>query len=111
MALIQCAECGNQVSTTALACPHCGAKKKPKSNSDNLWGGLALFALVVVLVVGVAGNKPDPLAEARKRDREVFEFCVADMNDPLRSFSHREAARSMCEMLRADFQRKYGRAP
>jgi len=25
MALIQCPECGNQVSSTAVSCPHCGA--------------------------------------------------------------------------------------
>jgi hypothetical protein len=25
MALTQCAECGNEVSTTARSCPHCGA--------------------------------------------------------------------------------------
>jgi len=25
MALIQCAECGGKVSSTAAACPHCGA--------------------------------------------------------------------------------------
>lgn len=28
MALIKCRECGNQVSTEAAACPHCGAPQK-----------------------------------------------------------------------------------
>ena len=28
MALIKCRECGNQVSTEASACPHCGAPQR-----------------------------------------------------------------------------------
>lgn len=29
MALKQCRECGGEVSTSALRCPHCGADLKP----------------------------------------------------------------------------------
>lgn len=35
--LINCKECGKEVSDTAKACPHCGAKvKKEKVNKDNI---------------------------------------------------------------------------
>jgi len=35
MALINCAECGNQVSTQASSCPSCGAPPAGQSGSSN----------------------------------------------------------------------------
>ncbi len=35
MALVNCRECGREVSTSALACPHCGAPRP----GDQTWGG------------------------------------------------------------------------
>lgn len=34
MAITKCRECGGQVSTEALACPHCGAKNPAKAASQ-----------------------------------------------------------------------------
>lgn len=48
MALIKCRECGHQVSTTAEACPSCGAK--PKSG----WGVFKFVLFGVVLLFGFA---------------------------------------------------------
>jgi hypothetical protein len=47
MALIKCKECGNQVSTSATACPQCGAI--PPKDSSQL--GIA-FVLVIVAIIG-----------------------------------------------------------
>lgn len=111
MALIECAECKQTMSTTATSCPHCGAKPKPKPISPNVWGGLALVGLLIAMFIGIGGIRPDPQADAMARDRRVFEACVDEMNDPLRSWSAREAARAVCEHLRSEFRAKYRREP
>jgi uncharacterized OB-fold protein len=50
MALIKCHECGGQVSDQAGACPHCGAKPKPKTTaSTKIWA--TVFAAVVAIAV------------------------------------------------------------
>jgi hypothetical protein len=43
MALIKCKECGNEVSDTAKACPHCGANV-PKSSG--------YVAIIVIVIAG-----------------------------------------------------------
>ena len=47
MALINCSECGKEVSTEAEACPHCGAKQ-PR---EFVW--LKLVALIVIVPIAL----------------------------------------------------------
>lgn len=57
MALIQCAECKEKVSSTASVCPHCGSKvKKPKSNRQWIVAGVALL-----VVGGFVSQKNDDI--------------------------------------------------
>ena len=69
MALMKCAECGEDVSTKAKACPFCGAKpKKPTSK--------VLLALLGVIFVGSAGfanfaSKDEREAAKLATEREV----------------------------------------
>lgn len=51
MALIKCGECGKEVSTSAVACPHCGAKK-PKTS---IWPRLLLGILVAFGLIFLSG--------------------------------------------------------
>lgn len=51
MALINCNECGKEVSTIAKTCPHCGAKQPKKS----IWPKV-LLGLVITVVVFVASG-------------------------------------------------------
>lgn len=40
VALVQCKECGNEVSTNASACPRCGApipRQRPKSKVETIF--------------------------------------------------------------------------
>ena len=65
MALIQCQECGKEVSTDAKNCPSCGAKVVPpkkKAGSKKMY----LFAFIGVAIIGaviqtqVDKGKPPP---------------------------------------------------
>lgn len=59
MALVKCADCGTQVSTSAKACPNCGApRKKPTSAVTWFVGGL--FAFVVAGMVFKKDPPPSP---------------------------------------------------
>ena len=53
MALVNCHECGNEISTEAKICPHCGAKNKKRKRSKIItFGGtfLILFGLFALYV-------------------------------------------------------------
>lgn len=52
MALIKCKECGNQMSTEAKACPHCGAKS-PKMP---MWKKLAIGVFSLIILGQVLGS-------------------------------------------------------
>ncbi|MGA9591266.1 MAG: hypothetical protein WBV11_15660 [Salegentibacter sp.] len=54
MALTNCKECGNQLSTKAEKCPHCGAKVKKGNNS-----GLITVLIVIMLFIGFSMFIPD----------------------------------------------------
>lgn len=107
MALIQCAECGNGVSTQAAACPKCGARVKPKAQVVP-WvaaGLVGAFALAVVVSL-------TPKDESEKgRDRAQLQVCLREMNDTLRSPGYREATRSACARMRDEFRAKYRHEP
>lgn len=60
MAMTKCHECKKDISSTAAACPHCGAKPKPKTS------GCAWIAAVIIgvpmffAIVGTANRSPEP---------------------------------------------------
>jgi len=59
MALRPCKECGNEISTDAKICPHCG-KRTGMSKSS---GCLLIFALIILVLIILAkiadvGNEP-----------------------------------------------------
>lgn len=52
MAIVKCKECGGNVSSTAMACPHCGVKNpNPAALADAFITGLIKLAVVIVLTV------------------------------------------------------------
>lgn len=87
MSVKKCKECGNQVSTKAKKCPHCGAKA-PKRTSVLVW----ILAGVVGLLFYMSGQghfegsrvkaetslSPEKIAaikmEAKRRAQESFEM-------------------------------------
>ena len=71
MAMVQCKECGKDVSSSAAQCPHCGKKLKMGMGKKVLIGvvGFFVFALIIGNLVGgddqaqAPGNQ-DQLAQA-----------------------------------------------
>lgn len=52
MALIQCPECGKQVSDTARSCPHCGYNLARRHQARRR--AVVLLGLVIAIIVGIA---------------------------------------------------------
>lgn len=92
MALIACKECANEVSSTAKACPKCGAKVKVPGR--RLWIpvlGVLICSFIVVMVIGSQHSAvPQNADRIRIRDcwsdqkssttdsskRIMFDYCV-----------------------------------
>ncbi len=65
MAIYACKECGKEMSTTASACPHCGAK--PNRTSAFTWIVAGFFALMIFIwIVGSFNRDKMTEAEAAK---------------------------------------------
>lgn len=59
MALIKCPECGNEMSSTALSCPHCGAPNKAEQTKEENRKSSQLLATIcgiLTFCVGVFGD-------------------------------------------------------
>ena len=54
MALIECKECGKQISDSAKTCPNCGCKTAFAENSSKLLG-YAIHMLIDIVVALIAG--------------------------------------------------------
>ena len=75
MALQQCKECGNEVSTKAKKCPHCGVRN-PTVTAKQAWAGFLVFLLLVggcVAALDSVETSAPPLTaeEQARQDRET----------------------------------------
>ena len=52
MAIVKCKECGKDVSSTAAACPNCGAAPPKKTSAIVKYGGGFVGALFIIGVIG-----------------------------------------------------------
>jgi len=133
MALISCAECGNQVSDKASACPSCGAPPVPTSQEQRVVGppakavtftpastlaliGAMIFAFFLVFLMtrgGPQGNQAASTAEAR--ERRAIEYCeerYKEMNADRQYTADVLSFHSQtCRTMRDDFVAKWGHAP
>lgn len=83
MALVKCPECGKDVSTTAKACPHCGAEPPrtaappplpttppaPPKKKRRLW--LWLLGALVLLVIYANTREVSPEEQAAREQRRT----------------------------------------
>lgn len=62
MALISCKECGKNISSMALSCPHCGAvnkKEEEKTKGNNIVINVFIFIMLGLLTIGLLINLGD----------------------------------------------------
>lgn len=75
MALVQCHECGNEISAQAACCPKCGAKQKPQTSRTAklivVAGGILLFAAII------SANQPDDPEDAAKKAADARQYSAA----------------------------------
>lgn len=106
MALIQCKECGKDVSSEAVTCPSCGIRVRPKSKTV-LYVLLVPLGLVGLFLLYGFYIISTPEGKQRTKDREAYRYCMQTLKDN----PGNPIAKDACEMLREDFTRKYGRNP
>lgn len=58
MSLVACKECGNEMSTRALACPHCGARRSRQVHPVFAALGLIIGVPLVAMVVAYGTVRP-----------------------------------------------------
>lgn len=63
MALVKCKECSNQISTTAKACPVCGAKVKKRVG---VLGWIFVLVIILPVAVGIGQSINDDSKQARQ---------------------------------------------
>jgi RNA polymerase subunit RPABC4/transcription elongation factor Spt4 len=59
MALVNCSECGKEMSSEAAACPSCGKPTKKKSQQTQVSGIVIVIILLVVAAAIVGALKPE----------------------------------------------------
>lgn len=65
MALRECPECQNPISTAADACPHCGCPLRDGNKKKSYLAELLLVFALVVIVVGFYGTEDPNLKQGR----------------------------------------------
>lgn len=75
MALVNCKECGKQVSNTAGKCPHCGAKVPPKFSIIKAIG--AIFFGLIALLYFVADKPGSSVTTASGREAAALSSLEA----------------------------------
>lgn len=93
MALKACHECKGQISTTAKACPHCGAAvKKPPSVVGGIAGGLLLVFMAFVIFGG--SKAPPPAQKTPEQQAAEEKFQQESAEDAVRVCSLRSAMKN-----------------
>lgn len=109
MSLMNCAECGLQVSTEAKACPHCGAVV-PKPSKPKLWLWIPLGLVVAFLGFGmVVANTPE--GKVRTAEREAIERCWDEQKRLSLAPEQQRFIAGACERMEREYTAKHGRTP
>ncbi len=81
MSMTVCHDCGKEISSSAKACPECGAE--PKKGVG--WKTITAVVLVAFWVLGVALRDDDPQSAAPARTIDPREIALASME--MKNFS------------------------
>ena len=108
MAMIECSECKKEISSTAKACPSCGAKA-PRSGLS-WWAWIPIAAICLFALVMVIGSQ-SPQADEKFMAREAIKVCWDDQSKKSTAPDVGRFIASTCEMMERRFRDKYGVSP
>lgn len=106
MSMIACTECAKEYSSTAAACPNCGARiSKPK-----LWLWIPLGAVAAFFAFALL-RIPSPEDHARSVDRTAVALCYERLKTLPLGTGEEKLASDACANMNRDFTGKYGVSP
>lgn len=65
MSMINCKECGKEISSEACTCPHCGAHFHDQAAKDYKWVAILLILLISIIIGSYVGEY---IRHKRERD-------------------------------------------
>ena len=112
MAMTECRECGEEVSSKAKSCPHCGVKNPGKKKQKGItWGPGCLIIIGLFVVFGILNRNEDYNPPVRPTDVRVDEG--SPMEATLASIDQRSpvVSRQLVSRYAALLDRLNGRCP
>ena len=110
MALAPCRECGAEISTTAKACPKCGAKPKRR----RLWPWLLstpFLALGALFLLGSIMDAVDYKPSEKSQARRAIELCWDNQGRKSNSAGSAQFIAGACEQMERDFRSRFNASP
>jgi hypothetical protein len=87
MSLIQCAECGKEISTEAKECPHCGAPNtyvsKEKQYGSYIFVFLGLMFVAILVVLYTTGRLDPYMGVVKSMSGDVSPQTPKDSRQPI----------------------------
>lgn len=102
MALIKCRDCGLQISDSAAICPACGSKK---SSSKYLIIVVPVAVVAAFFIYGAAvsaGRTPE-----QDKQIKTIRYC----EEQVEKTNYNPIAIGACELLKAEYIKKWGSYP
>lgn len=106
MALTPCKECGGEISSSAKACPKCGAKV----SKTKWWLWVPLSLVIAFLSFGaIVSNSPE--AREKARARSSIDICWEEQKRKSFDAGTKRFIAGTCELMETEFTKKYGVRP
>lgn len=110
MPLIKCYECQKEISTAAVACPHCGAKAK--TGNQGCFAALGtVFIFVVLAFMFFSQKSKEPASVEKFKSQDAIKFCWSEYEKKSNTDAEKRFIAKACEQMEEDFVKKYGRKP
>jgi hypothetical protein len=110
MALVNCTECGAQISDAAKACPSCGHPRStlPKSSSRK-WPWIVLPLAVLVGFIAIAGRTP--ASDEKAKLRRAIASCWREQSRKSLAPEQALFIAGACEKMQADYRGRFRAEP
>lgn len=109
VALTACKECGAEVSTTAKACPKCGARLPKEKGAVPVLVLVLVGLFVLVALIGILSSQSEP--SAKTTERRAIAYCWEQQKRKSLDPGAQRFIAGACEQMERDFREKHGLAP